>query len=150
MFEVSDRAREDRALLGGGRYSNLVADIGGEPLEGIGMGMGDMSMLLYLESKELVPTYTSPAQYCVMDLDTSANDYRQEVVAALRAKNIACIDFGTTDSPKKGLKFADQKQIPFTIIIGTDELENQSVTTRDMDAATQTTQPFATWLESLK
>ena len=48
VFEARD---EDggRAILGGGRYDNLVADVGGEPLPGVGFAMGDVMMTVILK-----------------------------------------------------------------------------------------------------
>ena len=42
VFEARDVSGEFRAILGGGRYDNLVADVGGEALTGMGFAMGDM------------------------------------------------------------------------------------------------------------
>src|SRR5205814_6102953 len=42
VFEAWDQDGEFRAILGGGRYDDLVADVGGKPVKGIGFAMGDM------------------------------------------------------------------------------------------------------------
>ena len=39
-FETSGFLK--RAILGGGRYDNLLADVGGQPLSGVGFAMGDV------------------------------------------------------------------------------------------------------------
>ncbi len=44
VFEAWDAAPGGRAVLGGGRYENLVADVGGSPLSGVGFAMGDVMM----------------------------------------------------------------------------------------------------------
>ncbi|HNK63753.1 MAG TPA: HisS family protein, partial [Anaerolineales bacterium] len=41
-FETSGSLK--RAILGGGRYDNLLADVGGQPLSGVGFAMGDVVM----------------------------------------------------------------------------------------------------------
>ena len=42
VFEARDRDKEGRAILGGGHYGNLVGDVGGDPLPGVGFAMGDV------------------------------------------------------------------------------------------------------------
>ncbi len=46
-----------RAILGGGHYDNLVGDVGGEPLSGVGFAMGDVMIKIVLEDYGLLPAY---------------------------------------------------------------------------------------------
>ena len=48
VFEAKDQ-EGGRAIFGGGRYNNLVADVGGQPAGGIGFAMGDVVIRLILE-----------------------------------------------------------------------------------------------------
>ena len=50
VFEAFDRAGRFRAIFGGGRYDNLVADVGGERITGVGFAMGDVIIELDYES----------------------------------------------------------------------------------------------------
>ena len=52
VFEAWDASGEGRAVLGGGHYDNLVGDVGGEPLPGVGFAMGDVMISLLLEKYE--------------------------------------------------------------------------------------------------
>ena len=49
VFEAYDRERKFRAIFGGGRYDNLVADVGGDRITGVGFAMGDVIIELLLE-----------------------------------------------------------------------------------------------------
>ena len=42
VFEAFDRARQLRAIFGGGRYDNLLASVGGRPMTAVGLGFGDV------------------------------------------------------------------------------------------------------------
>jgi len=55
VFEAWDVAGEFRALFGGGRYDNLVAAVGGDPLPATGFAMGDVVISLILKKYGLVP-----------------------------------------------------------------------------------------------
>lgn len=137
VFEVSDKQKQFRALLGGGRYSNLVADVGGQPVSGIGFGMGDMVLVNFLEVKGLLPLYSSNIQACVVSLDQT--EYAQSVASQLRAAGINSLSYATSAGPGKGLKFASQKKVPFALIIGQDEATNQTVTVKDLESGEQKT-----------
>ncbi len=55
VFEAHDVKEEFRAILGGGHYANLVSDVGGQPLPGVGFAMGDVVVMLVLEAFGLIP-----------------------------------------------------------------------------------------------
>lgn len=42
VFEAFDANRAFRAIFGGGRYDNLLRDVGGKPQTGVGLGFGDV------------------------------------------------------------------------------------------------------------
>jgi histidyl-tRNA synthetase len=53
VFEVFDRSGESRAIAGGGRYDNLLMNLGGVDLPALGFGMGDMVLGDLLAEKGL-------------------------------------------------------------------------------------------------
>jgi histidyl-tRNA synthetase len=63
-FETSGSLK--RAILGGGRYDNLLADVGGQPLSGVGFAMGDVVAGIILQENGLLPEYNpTPASVLV-------------------------------------------------------------------------------------
>lgn len=55
IFEIFDTSKDNnRSMLGGGRYDNLTGLFGGEPISGIGFGMGDVVMRDFLETHNLL------------------------------------------------------------------------------------------------
>jgi len=46
VFEAREATGAERAILGGGRYDNLVSDVGGDPIPGVGFAMGDVVLQL--------------------------------------------------------------------------------------------------------
>jgi len=52
VFEAFDTAREFRAIFGGGRYDNLLSEIGGRPATGVGLGFGDVVVSEILRKNE--------------------------------------------------------------------------------------------------
>jgi histidyl-tRNA synthetase len=69
-FDVSGSLK--RAILGGGRYDNLLADVGGQPLSGVGFAMGDVVIGIILQEAGLLPEFDStPASVLVTVFDES-------------------------------------------------------------------------------
>ncbi|HRJ76273.1 MAG TPA: histidine--tRNA ligase, partial [Anaerolineales bacterium] len=73
VFEAFDTSGSvKRAILGGGRYDNLLADVGGNPLSGVGFAMGDVVMGIVLQEKSLLPEFNpTPADVLVTLFDES-------------------------------------------------------------------------------
>ena len=55
VFEVFDKAKNMRAIAGGGRYDNLTEVLGGQRITGVGFGMGDVVLANLLAEKNLLP-----------------------------------------------------------------------------------------------
>ena len=55
VFEVFDKAKNMRAIAGGGRYDNLTEVLGGQRITGVGFGMGDVVLADLLREKKLLP-----------------------------------------------------------------------------------------------
>ena len=53
VFECFDRQKDLRAIFGGGRYDNLLEDVGGKPQTAVGLGFGDVVLGEYLTDKGL-------------------------------------------------------------------------------------------------
>jgi histidyl-tRNA synthetase len=86
VFEVYDRAMENRAIAGGGRYDNLLASLGGLPLSGVGFGMGDVVICDILREKGLLPTARDGADYYLLDVAAQGGGLPRPELLALAAK----------------------------------------------------------------
>jgi len=65
VWEVHDRKGEFRAIFGGGRYDNLLADVGGRPMPACGFGCGDAVLGLLLQARGLGPEQEPETDYYV-------------------------------------------------------------------------------------
>jgi histidyl-tRNA synthetase len=130
-----------RALLGGGRYDNLMAQVGGDPLPATGFAMGDLAIGLLLESLGLVPKEIAktPADVLVTIFDVERRNVSLALATELRNSglNVIC-NTETTKLPKQ-FKYADRIGVRVVTVIGPDEAENNQVTIKDLINATQIT-----------
>ncbi len=141
VFEARDTSGEFRAILGGGHYGNLVADVGGgEALSGVGFGMGDMVVELllrkYLKVPELNP---SPTKVLVTVFSAELAQASAALATELRAQGLPTELTPNSIKLDKQLKYANAHAIPWVAIIGPDELNSGHVVLKDLKAGTQQT-----------
>lgn len=128
-----------RAILGGGRYNNLLAAVGGEPLPATGFAMGDVVISLVLKSLGLSPAQAgaSPAQVLVTIFNPDTQCASLSLSAELRQAGIRTACYPDSAKLPKQFKYADRVGIPLAIVMGPDEIEKQQVTIKNLKDGTQ-------------
>ena len=142
VFEAYDTSGEERAILGGGRYDDLVADVGGEPLPGVGFALGDVVTGLVLEKYGVRPSLRSnPADVFVPTFDQSSLGESLRLAAELRAAGLHVEWFPEVIRLPKQFKYADRQGIPIAAILGPDEIQADRVAIKDLRTGKQVTIP---------
>jgi histidyl-tRNA synthetase len=134
VFEVFDTNPENnRSLFGGGRYDGLVEQFGAEKLASVGFGMGDVTLLNFLDTHSLLPTLPTETDIYAVPLGEVASQ-AQGVVSELREMglNVALAPSGR--KLDKEIKTALKKDIPYVLFIGEKELADEQYTLRDLKA----------------
>jgi histidyl-tRNA synthetase len=150
VFEARD-LDGGRALLGGGRYDNLVGAVGGDPLPGVGFAMGDVMMTIVLEKFGLLPERSSsPAQVLVTLFDENGLVSAYRLAAELRRAGVKAAVYPEPAKLMKQLKYADRMGIKLAVIVGPDEEAAGQVTLKDLATRTQETVARAELAELLK
>jgi histidyl-tRNA synthetase len=138
VFEAYDRARRFRAIFGGGRYDDLVADVGGGRLTGVGFAMGDVIVELLLDRMGKRPALpTSPGRVLVTLFDADLYLQTLALAARLRQAGINAVQVLESDRLGKQLRYADRMGIPYVVILGPDELASDQVIVKDMATGEQ-------------
>lgn len=154
VFEARDLDREGRAILGGGRYDNLVQAVGGDPLPGVGFAMGDVMIRLILEKYNSLPDFKpSPADILVTVFSSDLLAQSTKIATSLRDAGFKVSCFTEDAKLPKQLKYADKMGIRFVVIIGPDEYASGQATVKDLSQRQQATvpleeimTPFRQWL----
>lgn len=132
-----------RALAGGGRYDNLLADVGGDPLPGTGYAMGDVVIGLLLEELGYLPDDLgkSPAPVLMTVFDENLQLASYKLAAELRQAglNVAC--YPNPAKLGKQFKYADRIGARVVLVLGPDEDTQGKVTVKDLAARDQTVIP---------
>ncbi len=139
VFEAWDLKGEFRAILGGGRYDNLVSDVGGEPLPAAGFAMGDLVISLVLEKFNCLPTDmgASPAQVLVTVFDDNTWSASYRLAARLRQAGINTACYPETKRLGKQFKYGDRMGMKIAVVLGPDEIANNQAAIKDLRSGEQ-------------
>lgn len=132
-----------RSIAGGGRYDNLMSDVGGQALPGVGFAMGDMVLNVILEELDLLPTDrdASPAQVMVTVFDEDSQLASYQLGAELRRGGIPIYTYPTPEKLGKQFKHADRIGARIALVLGPDEIKDGLVAIKDLSSREQTTHP---------
>ncbi|RMG20867.1 MAG: histidine--tRNA ligase [Methanobacteriota archaeon] len=133
VFEAFDSTGEIvRAIFGGGRYEDLVSIIGGEPLTGVGFGMGDAVLIEIMKSKgKITRRKKAEVDIYISPLKPGQVSSALSVAAKLRKEyRVLCNPFKW--KLKKHLEIADNVGARFALIIGPKDIEQGVYSLRDM------------------
>lgn len=140
VFEGRDAAGEGRAVFGGGRYDNLVGDVGGNPLPGVGFAMGDVMVTLLLQNyNKINATRLNEEAVLVTVFDAGMLQSTFALANDLRRAGFKVLAYPEAAKLPKQLKFADRMGIRFAIIQGPDEKAAGMVTIKDLSSREQLT-----------
>ncbi len=142
VFEAFELGGKSRAILGGGRYDNLVSDVGGNRLPGVGFAMGDVVIELVLRDAGILPERSgiSPQVFVtVFDADTISDSLK--LASELREAGLQVVVYPEADKLGKQFKFADKLDIPVAVVLGPDELAEGKVTVKNLKTREQVVVP---------
>jgi len=154
VFEVEPRENGGQSALGGGgRYDNLIEELGGKPTPAVGFAAGLERIILNLKKQKLdIPALPKPDVF-IAYLEGEAKTEAIKLASKLRQAGIAVI-MATGDKSLRGqMRQADSLNIACALIIGEQEIRKQNAMLRDMKSGEQKTIPLveiAGFLKQLK
>jgi histidyl-tRNA synthetase len=129
------------AVGGGGRYDNLVEQLGGKPTPGVGFGSGIERLLLALEGQGVqLPRTARPFAWLISHGD-AARDANFRLLQQLRQANIPADMDPSGRSVKSQFKVADRERAALCLVTGESELQSDSIVLKDLTTGQQTTYP---------
>jgi histidyl-tRNA synthetase len=151
VFEVEPREKGGQSTLGGGgRYDNLIEEIGGKPTPAVGFAAGLERIILNLKKQKLdIPALPKPDAF-IAYLDEEAKVEAIKVASELRKAGIAVI-IATGDKSLRGqMRQANSSGTACTLILGKQEITSRNVILRDMKTGEQKNVPLAEIASLLK
>ncbi len=139
VFEItSDDLGAQKAFMAGGRYDDLVEEMGGPATAGIGFAVGveRLAMLMPQKTEE-------PVRECFFAcIGDRAHDYLILLLKACSSEGIPLKYSYEAKSLKAQMRYADNLKCDLVLILGDDEIEKNIVTLRDMTGKNQEELPL--------
>lgn len=131
-WEVGGEIR--RSILGGGRYDNLLAAVGGDPLPAVGFAMGDVVITLLLEKYGLLPKdlQVNPAPVLVTVFDEAHQLTSLRLAADLRRGGLNVVCYPEAAKLPKQFKYADRIGVRVVLVLGPEEVEKGQVAVKNL------------------
>ena len=143
IFEVKAKDAQMGSIGGGGRYNDLTSLFGVPNIPGVGISFGVDRIYDVMEEKNLFPASVEQATQ-VLFFNLGENEAMQsyQLMMALRNKKIACEIYPEKSKFDKQFKYAEKKNIPTIVIIGSDELAAKKCTVKNLNSGQQDTITF--------
>ena len=140
IFEVKAKNVQMGSIGGGGRYDDLTSTFDVPNIPGVGISFGVDRIYDVMEELKLFPEEVQTAtQVLFFNLGESESRTAFGLMQGLRAKNIRCEMYHEQSKFDKQFKYADKKQIPYAVIIGSKELEDQNAVIKNLKSGEQKT-----------
>jgi histidyl-tRNA synthetase len=138
IFEVKTNEVAMGSIGGGGRYDDLTGMFGLSDLTGVGISFGADRIYDVLEELKLFPESTSEStKVLISNFDSAAESYALPLLQQLRNAGIRAEIYPSSAKLKKQMSYADDKKIPFVILIGSEEMETGLLSLKNMKSGEQ-------------
>lgn len=138
IFEVEVEGYTVGSVAGGGRFDKLIGMFAGKDIPAVGVAYGFDRIIEVMTELNLFPVDLATTKVLVTVFSKELEQKSIEVCSQLRSNNINCeLWLDPETKLDKQLKYADQKDIPYVIIIGPEEAETDKVTLKNLKNQTQ-------------
>jgi histidyl-tRNA synthetase len=142
IFEVKANNVQMGSIGGGGRYDDLTGLFGVPNIPGVGISFGVDRIYDVMEELKLFPdAVQTSTKVLFFNLGEAESKKAYELMQQLRGKGIACELYHEQAKFDKQFKYADKKQIPFAVMIGGKELEENTCSVKNLKSGEQQTLP---------
>lgn len=139
VFEfVTTALGSQGTVCGGGRYDDLIAQLGGEPTCGVGFGMGIERVLMLMEAQGVEIPKEDPVKFFIATMGEAAYEKAFGVVCALRDKGVKAELEHAGRGIKAQFKYADKIGAEYVATIGENELASGVCRVKKMSDGSQT------------
>ena len=136
-------------VCGGGRYDNLIEEIGGPPLPGVGFALGIERLLLVMDSAGIeIPEPDTPDVFIAV-MGDRAKSFGLKLMRTLRNSGLSAEMDLLGRNFKGQFKYADRINAKNTVVIGDNELDMQKVAIKNMKTSNQVEVPIGEILSTL-
>ncbi|MBP6687398.1 MAG: histidine--tRNA ligase [Lacibacter sp.] len=148
IFEVKATNVQMGSIGGGGRYDDLTGLFGVPNIPGVGISFGVDRIYDVMEELKLFPADVhTGTKFLFFNLGEAESKKAFELMQQLRSKGVACELYHENSKFDKQFKYAEKKQIPFIVILGTKELESGTCNVKELATGVQESLSFDALLQ---
>jgi len=138
IIEIDYPTYQAGSLGGGGRYDNLIGLFADKKVPAVGFSFGFDRIIEVMDELKLFPSELQTTKVLVTIFSLELADKSMTITNSLRTSNInAEIYLDANTKIDKQLKYADQKNIPYVIILGPEEVKKNTVILKNMKTREQ-------------
>ena len=139
VFEFFNCAADhQRAMLGGGRYDHLLSAFNVDALPAAGFGLGDVTMIDFLNSHNLLPTLAPPVDLSVILLEGVSLKNVLPMLKTLRSEGLKVSVDSRLVKVSKKIEVAVKKQVPYVLFVGPTDLQEELFNLRHLPSREET------------
>ncbi len=138
IFEVKTNEVDMGSIGGGGRYDDLTGMFGLKNLTGVGVSFGADRIYDVMEELKLFPENTlATSKVLITHFDEKAFQYALPIIQKIRDANISSELYPNITKMQKQMKYANDKGVPFVIVIGDEEMSTGLLAFKNMHTGEQ-------------
>lgn len=139
IFEVKALDVQIGSITGGGRYDNLTGIFGMPGISGVGISFGADRIYDVLNQLDLYPqSVSTTTKVLFTNFGQAEAAYCLPLLAVLRNSGVPCEIYPDSAKMKKQMQYANAKQVPYVVLVGETEMQQQKFTLKDMLSGEQT------------
>lgn len=152
IFEVAaPKGVKMGSIGGGGRYDDLTGIFGMKDVSGVGISFGLDRIYLVLEELGLFKTVALPKpKVLFVNFGDAESLYCMKAITQLRASNIKSELYPDNAKMKKQMTYANNREIEFVVIAGSNEMKNEEFTLKNMISGEQSNCSLQELIQKLK
>ncbi len=151
IFEVKSKDFAIGSICGGGRYDDLTGIFGMPNMSGVGVSFGADRIYDVMTGLNLFPTeLRSTTKALLLNFGGKEERATLKLLKTLREAEIACEIYPENVKIKKQMEYVNRRNIPYVVILGSDELSAGIVTVKDMTSGEQRSVPQTELINLLK
>ena len=139
VFEfVTTSLGSQGTVCGGGRYDNLIAQLGGTPTPGVGFGMGIERLLMLMEAEGVEISKPETVKLYIATMGEAAYEKAFSIASALRDKGVKTEIDHAGRGVKAQFKYADKIGAENVVTLGENEIQSGVCKIKRMSDGVQT------------
>ena len=150
IFEVIARDVKIGSICGGGRYDDLTGVFGLKDISGVGISFGADRIYDVMEQLDIFPKeIVASTKVMFVNFGKKEEKYCLPLLQKLRDNGINSEIFPESAKMKKQMTYANNKNIPFVVLVGESEIEKGVLTVKNMQTGEQLEMKFDELLQKL-